>query len=247
MTLRDGAYVPRMELRRSNPRRQGDIGEAGAIHWFTLIGATVSVPISHSPDYDLVAEIDGTVQRVQVKTSTQVVRGNFAVSIATRGGNQSWNGLVKRFDATRCDLLYVLVADGRSWCVPAAAVEGSTSITLGGKKYSEFEISEPERPTIPTALRIDRRRGSAGAGEPGWAVNPVPRAERVRISPPPFLIDDQFGFKETAANSAVTRISSNHQLTIPKRPFAAAELAAGDRMRIEVTGTGTVAATRISV
>jgi hypothetical protein len=231
-----------MELRQSNPRRQGDIGEAAAIHWLTLIGATVSVPLAHSPDYDLIAEIDGVLRRVQVKTSTHVQRGNFRVSLATRGGNQSWNGLVKRFDASRCDLLFVLVANGRRWCIPSTAVEGSTAITLGGQKYSEFEVADSGWPPISAARRIERRRGSAGAGEPGRPVKSVPRAERVRISPPPF---PSLPLDDAVAGSATTRVSRNHQITIAKRPFAAAQLSTGDRLRIAPVAEGLILASRI--
>ena len=60
--------------------------------------------------------------------------------MCTRGGNQSWNKIVKRFGAHRCDRLFVLAADGRQWFLPAHEVEGTTSIMLGGPKYAEFEI-----------------------------------------------------------------------------------------------------------
>ncbi len=52
-----------------NRRQQGDLGEASAIEWLTRQGATVSAPLGHSPDYDMIAEIDGRLLRVQVKTS----------------------------------------------------------------------------------------------------------------------------------------------------------------------------------
>jgi AbrB family looped-hinge helix DNA binding protein len=42
-----------------------------------------------------------------------------------------------------------------------------------------------------------------------------------------------------------TRISSKHQITIPKQAFAAAGLAAGDTVRVEVTGPGQVTLTRL--
>ena len=60
--------------------------------------------------------------------------------MCTRGGNQSWNGVVKRFSAARCDRLFVLVADGRRWFIRATVVEGGTGIMLGGPKYAEFEV-----------------------------------------------------------------------------------------------------------
>jgi Holliday junction resolvase-like predicted endonuclease len=89
---------------RISPREQGDIGERSAAVWLLESGARVFVPFGHSPDTDLVAEIDGRLVRVQVKTSTYRIRnGRYAVALATEGGNQSWSGLVKRFSASRCD------------------------------------------------------------------------------------------------------------------------------------------------
>jgi hypothetical protein len=128
-----------------NPRRQGDLGEFSAIEWLGSHGYPIAIPLGHSPDYDLIAEIDGKLVRIQVKTSTLLVNGRFQVSLRTNGGNQSWTGLVKRFSSERCDWLFVLVGDGRRWFIPAAAVEGTTGITLGGPKYAEYEV-EPGSP-----------------------------------------------------------------------------------------------------
>jgi PD-(D/E)XK endonuclease len=120
---------------------QGDIGEASAVSWFLSLGAPVFVPVAHTPsDFDMLVDLDGSVLRVQVKTSTCRDGNRFAVAVCTRGGNQSWNGIVKRFSATRCDYLFVHVGDGRRWFIPAAFVEGGNAIALGGPKYSEFEI-----------------------------------------------------------------------------------------------------------
>jgi PD-(D/E)XK nuclease superfamily protein len=104
------------------PRRQGDLGEFSAIEWLGLQGRPVYVPIGHSPDCDLVTVIDGKFVGVEVKTSTVVRDGRFAVNLRTFGGNRSWNGVVKRFSPQRCDWLFVLVADGRCWFIPAEAV-----------------------------------------------------------------------------------------------------------------------------
>jgi Holliday junction resolvase-like predicted endonuclease len=127
-------------------RQQGDLGEISAMEWLVARGATVFVPVSHSRDVDLVAEWEDHLARVQVKTSRcRTPKGRWQVSLATRGGNQSWSGLVKHFDATRCDLLFVLAADGRRWLIPAGEVAGGSQIVLGGPKYSEFEV-EAGRP-----------------------------------------------------------------------------------------------------
>jgi PD-(D/E)XK endonuclease len=134
------------------PRRQGDLGEVSAIEWLTRAGACVSVPLSSNPDYDLIADFGDALIRVQVKTSICHRRGRFDVTLATRGGNQSWSGLVKRLDASRCDALFVHCGDGRRWYIPMAALGGASGLRLGGPKYDEFEVDRgpPLPPRMPT-------------------------------------------------------------------------------------------------
>src|SRR5918992_5245219 len=96
-----------------NRRQQGDLGEASAIEWFTRLGATILVPFGHSPDYDLIADLDGRLVRVQVKTSTQFTQtpeghARRVVSLRTCGGNRSWTGVAKEIDPERVDFLFVL-------------------------------------------------------------------------------------------------------------------------------------------
>ncbi|HWW89921.1 MAG TPA: group I intron-associated PD-(D/E)XK endonuclease [Solirubrobacteraceae bacterium] len=125
-----------------SPRRQGDLGEFSAIEWLGSRGYGVCFPVGHSPDYDVIADDGEALLRVQVKTSTRYRNDRWEVMLCTRGGNQSWNGVVKLFSASRCDQLFVLVADGRRWFIPAHAVAGGTGVLLGGPKYAEFEIEQ---------------------------------------------------------------------------------------------------------
>lgn len=129
-----------------SPREQGDIGELAALDFFIREGSRVYLPWGHSPDVDLIAERHGWLVRVQVKTSTvRQENGRYLVSLATRGGNQSWNKIVKRFSCQRCDALFAALSDGRRWLIPADHVEGGTAVVLGGPKYAEWEV-EPWRP-----------------------------------------------------------------------------------------------------
>ena len=109
--------------------------------WLASIGARVWIPLNHSPDADVIAEIDGgRPLRVQVKTSGCEKDGIYSVSLCTNGGNQSWTGAVSFFDWSRCDFLFVWLIDDRSWFIPSSAVDGTRGINLGGRKYSEYEI-----------------------------------------------------------------------------------------------------------
>ena len=62
-----------------------------AMCWLASRGANVAIPVGSSPHWDLVAELEGRVLRIQVKTSVCVNKGRWAVTLCTRGGNQSWS------------------------------------------------------------------------------------------------------------------------------------------------------------
>ena len=141
-------------MERWTPRRQGDIGELSAINWLLGAGAVVCLPMFHSPDYDLIADFGDRPLRVQVKTSISWHRKRYIVALCTRGGNQSWNGVVKRLDATRCDQLFVHVGDGRRWFIPASVLGGGSAIVVGGPKYGDYEV-EPGEPLPPRLPSLD--------------------------------------------------------------------------------------------
>ncbi len=139
---------------KRDPRGQGDQGELAAIVWLMSHGAAVFMPLGHCRDYDLVADFGERPLRVQVKTSTQFRINRWDITVCTRGGNRSWSGMVKYLDPSRYDYLFVLVADGRQWFIPAGEVGGTAGVRLGGPKYAEYEI-EPGQPIRPRRSSLD--------------------------------------------------------------------------------------------
>lgn len=251
-----------MSSRILNRRQQGDLGEASAIEWLTRQGATVSLPLGHSPDYDLIAEFNGRLLRVQVKTSTcsQKVFGGderWKVSIVTNGGNQSWSGVSKRFDPAKVDALFVLVGNGRRWFVLASAVEGTNQIRLGGTKYSEFEI---ETTNAILGLVYGARRAALCGSRIG---NPAPgerRSGRVGLdckSSASLLsgFESHLPHSPAAADRAPPErelgragqaiLRQKRQMTMPFRPFSEAGLEIGDRLRFRAEGEGRIVVERI--
>jgi hypothetical protein len=223
-----------------NRRVQGDIGELSAMEWLARQGALIWLPVGHSPDVDLLADLGGRLIRVQVKTSTQraatskrEVRWN--VAIATNGGNRSWNGLTKRFDRSLVDYLFALVGDGRRWFIPATVIEASRQVSLGGARYSEFEIERTAPLETLVYANGNTNRiglpplGECQSGQMDAAVNRAAMPTQVRILPPP--------------SPAVRReilVRPKRQVTLPKAPCEEAGIAPGDRLRVRAEGPGRV-------
>jgi hypothetical protein len=185
-----------------------------------------------------------------VKTSTQEVstpngHRRYSVSLVTCGGNQSWTRVAKVFDPTKVDYLFALTAEGRRWFIPAAELDGTRAVQLGGTKYAEFEI---ERTTSIRELVYGANPplesptpGEYPSGQRTAAVNRQALPSQVRILPPPSGRD---GFPDPPAVGR-TRMSKNHQVTVPLAVAAASSIEPGDRFRVESDGTGRFAMTRI--
>ncbi len=213
------------------------------MEWLASKGALVGIPVGHSPDVDLLAELDGRLLRVQVKTCTYRVAkpegdSRWHVSLTTNGGNQSWSGAAKTFDPAKVDLLFVLVGDGRRWVVPAAEVEASRAIALGGAKYSEFEVAQGTAidAVIYANGNTNKLRaltlGECQSGQMEQTVNLPAMPTEVRILSPP-----------SPSRQVVLR--PKRQATIPRLPCDEAGLEAGDRMRVRADGGGRVVFERI--
>lgn len=232
-----------METRQLTPRKQGDLGEADAIAVLTRLGGQVSAPLFCSPDYDLVVDFGQGLLRVQVKTSRCRENERFAVQVATNGGNQSWNRTAKFFDRTRCDLLYVLVADGRRWLIPSAAVDARHTLKLGGNKYSQYELDLSDFDKAldsprPWGERRSRRAGpdcKFGAFVLSGFDSHLPHQAPSAAADKPL----EGGVRTSAIGR--TTVSSGHQITIPVGPFRAAETSVGDRIEVTAHGEGRLA------
>lgn len=115
-----------------NTRKQGDIGLGAAIAHFTSLGHSVSIPLTESQRYDLVADIDGVLHRVEVKTSTYMRNNTYEAMIKTCGGNQTGSGRITKFSSSNADLLYIWTPEG-SYLIPASIICGRGNLKLGPK------------------------------------------------------------------------------------------------------------------
>jgi hypothetical protein len=238
---------------RLKPREQGDLGELSAMEWLASQGARIAIPVFHSPDWDLIAEAGGQVLRVQVKTcACKNARAHYQVRLSTSGGNQSWNRVIKRFDPSRYDYLFVLVGDGRRWFIPVSAIDGSHAVLLGGSKYSEYEV-EPGRPLAAgsknPALESGAVPGEYPRGQRTAAVNRQAQPSQVRLLPPPSIAtsrSDGADDPREVVRVGRARIWGKGQITIPAGPRHAAGLRVGDALHVVARDDGTLLVKRIA-
>lgn len=124
-----------------NTKKQSDAGVGLAIAYFTMLGLTVSIPLTDSQDYDLVVEIDGVLKKVQVKTTNmQESSGSYAVSLRILGGNAKANFVSKHNSEMVYDLLFVVTGDGSKYLIPRETLAHLKSAIVLGKKYDHYRL-----------------------------------------------------------------------------------------------------------
>lgn len=133
----------------TNSKKQGDVGLGAAIAYFTRMGLTVSLPLTDSQDYDIIVDVDGKLNRVQVKTTSyKNQHGTFVANISTKGGNRSFN-TIKKFNHDKVDSLFVLTSEGDAYWIPVSAFACKNHIALSNRK-TEFKIESYSLPLAVT-------------------------------------------------------------------------------------------------
>ena len=113
-------------------KERGNTGLALAIAYFGANGATVSVPLNDTQDYDILIDIDGIIKKVQVKfTSYKEKSGNYSCRLTSSGGTR---GIVyKRVIDTDIDLLFIVCSNKDMYLIPKSVITQRTTINLCSK------------------------------------------------------------------------------------------------------------------
>ena len=129
-----------------NTKAQGNIGIAYAIAHYVSSGYTVSIPMNDSQEYDLVVDIDGFLNKVQVKTTgSKTPYGIYTVTLRNCGGT---NGSVYgRVNSSSVDLVFILTASGDMYEVPLIDLQNNTNSLNLGDKALKYKITKP--PALP--------------------------------------------------------------------------------------------------
>ena len=120
---------------------QGNIGLGRAIEYFTSKCIPISLPLNDTQSYDLIADFNGGLQRIQVKTTryTETEGKSYAVQLRNCGGNRTGKARAIAFDNTSCDYLFVYTGANKMYLIPSKEITATNTITVG-IKYAEYEV-----------------------------------------------------------------------------------------------------------
>lgn len=127
---------------------QGTVGVTAAIWEFTKRGWWVCVPINDNQPYDLIVDRGDGPRRVQVKTSSfKPYAGNYTILLQSVRSNKTKN-IIKHFDNTIVDELFILCDDGSMYSIPAKDVMAKSGLSLGSK-YKKYKLDSEQAKWSP--------------------------------------------------------------------------------------------------
>ena len=89
----------------------------------------------------IIEDRDGTLKKVQVKTSTQLTEHNtYTVNLRVLGGNAKQNYVHKKGDEIIYDLLFILCDNGDRYLIPKEVIKELKSGVTVGKLYTEYKL-----------------------------------------------------------------------------------------------------------
>lgn len=118
---------------------QGNMGLGKAIEYFTSQGITVALPLNDTQKYDLIADFNGKLQRVSVKTSRNSRSEGKTYEVMLKNSGGTGRGQVRLFDKNAVDYLFVYTAANDIYLIPSKEIEATNSIVVGNK-YSEYKV-----------------------------------------------------------------------------------------------------------
>lgn len=127
-----------MEAWESNYKsHQGNLGLGAAIAYYTSKCIPISIPLNDTQGYDLIID-DGTLKRVQIKTTKSKSSTGYIVQLKNSGGS-SGKSVIRSFVNTKSDILFVLTKSGERYEIPTSIIKARSAITLNDT-YDIFKV-----------------------------------------------------------------------------------------------------------
>lgn len=118
-----------------NPIAKGNVGLGMAISYFTTKGFCVSLPLNDNQDYDLIVDIDGSLKKVQVKTSFSMDdKGRYRIYLRTITSSTTGVKKIKSFNEVKCDLVFIATQEGTMYLFNKEDISVTNQMTLDSSK-----------------------------------------------------------------------------------------------------------------
>lgn len=120
---------------------QGNMGLGKAIEYFTSNQIPIAIPLNDTQPYDLIADFNGGLQRIQVKTTRYSDNNGktYKVQLRNCGGNKTGKARAVLFNNKTCDYLFVYTAAEKIYLIPSKEIKVVNSMSIG-KKYDKYEV-----------------------------------------------------------------------------------------------------------
>jgi hypothetical protein len=122
-----------------NTKQKGNAGIGAAIAYFTRNGHNVLIPLTDSQDYDLVVDIDGLLNKVQVKYTTQKApSGNYVVALRSISGSSGKT--YKTVAETDIDYLFCVTENNETYLLPSISISNGNSLTITSEFSNKYKV-----------------------------------------------------------------------------------------------------------
>ena len=122
-----------------NSKQKGNVGIGAAIAYFTRQGYNILIPLTDSQDYDIVVDIDGLLNKVQVKyTTAKAASGNYIIPLRSMGGTKGV--CYKTVIETDIDYLFCVTQDNDQYLVPIIELSNKNTITLSKEFSDKYKV-----------------------------------------------------------------------------------------------------------
>ena len=119
-------------------KEKGNSGLGIAIAYFTTNGYIVSIPLNDTQDYDLIVEKDNKLQRVQVKATGCIGKGeNYQVALKSCGGTKGKT--YKTIIDSNVELIFILTKIQEMYLIPKQDISNVSTLSLCDK-YEKYKV-----------------------------------------------------------------------------------------------------------
>lgn len=122
-----------------NSKQKGNAGIGSAIAYFTSQGYNVLIPLTDSQDYDIVVDIDGYLNKVQVKyTSQKSPSGCYIISLRSISGTTK--KVYKTVSETDIDYLFCVTDGGDTYLLPIMELINTNTISITTEFSNKYKV-----------------------------------------------------------------------------------------------------------